>query len=125
MIPDAGFYSAFGIPKSAFETLSMHKPVITIALAYLAGLLLGHGFLYFPFSVSSVLVVSLLAAGNAAWFGKISLRQYFIGFIPGVVCMTAYVYAAAWFPRTTIPGFFTLATSIIIRQMMSLRSIKE
>ena len=76
----------------------MHKPVITIALAYIAGLLLGHGFLYFPFSVSSILVLSLLAAGIATWFGKVSLRQYLILFIPGVVGMAAYVYAAAWFP---------------------------
>jgi competence protein ComEC len=77
----------------------MHRPVITIALAYAAGILLGHGFLYFPFSIIVILVLSLLGAGIATWAGKLSLRRSFILAIPCVVGVAAYIYAAAWFPQ--------------------------
>ncbi len=42
----------------------MQKPILSLTLAYTAGLLLGHGFLYFPFSIIVFLALGIVTAGS-------------------------------------------------------------
>jgi competence protein ComEC len=86
----------------------MHKPIISITLAYIGGLLLGHGFLYFPLSISILVLLVILTAGISVWLERLALRRSLLFILPGLVGITAYLYSAAWFPadhyirRTTL-----------------------
>jgi competence protein ComEC len=85
----------------------MQKPVITLTLAYLAGLLLGHGFLYFPYASAILAVLLILTAGILAWLGKLSSRRFLLIILPGIIGMAAYIYSAAWLPSTHYTRIFT------------------
>ena len=76
----------------------MHKPLIPLTLAYLAGLLLGHGFLYFPFSITTLILLAILALAWITWLNKLTLRRALFIVIPCLAGMAAYLYSAAWFP---------------------------
>ncbi|HEX9021237.1 MAG TPA: DNA internalization-related competence protein ComEC/Rec2 [Nitrospirota bacterium] len=76
----------------------MHRPLIAIALAYIAGLLLGRGFLYFPYAITILVILGIVASGFLTWFDKLPLRGYLLIAIPGLIGMAAYIYSAAWFP---------------------------
>jgi len=75
----------------------MHKPVIPITLAYIAGLLLGHGFLYFPWSIIIFVILGLAASASFILFDKLTLRRSLLLAISGTIGMTAYLISAAWF----------------------------
>ncbi len=85
----------------------MHTPVITIALASIAGILLGQGFLYFPVSITIVLCILVPAAGIIAWFEKFTLRRSLLIVLPGLIGMAAYLFSAAWFPPSHYTRLFT------------------
>jgi len=76
----------------------MRKPIIPLTLAYITGLLLGHGFLYFPYSIGFLLIVCILISGILTWLDKLTLRRTMLIMLPCLIGMTAYVYSAAWFP---------------------------
>jgi hypothetical protein len=76
----------------------MHKPVISLTLAYIVGLLLGHGFLYFPCSIAVLAVLFILTAGLLTRLDKLTFRHALHIVIPAVIGITAYIFSAAWFP---------------------------
>ncbi len=76
----------------------MHKPHISVTLAYTVGILLGHGFLYFPFSTVILASLILIAAGFLVLTGKLPYQRYLLYVTPGLVGMAAYLYSAAWLP---------------------------
>lgn len=76
----------------------MQKPILSLTLAYTAGLLLGHGFLYFPFSMIAFLALGIVTAGILLWFDKIRPNQLARIAAPLVVGMAAYILSAAWVP---------------------------
>jgi competence protein ComEC len=76
----------------------MHKPIVSLTLAYLAGLLLGHGFLYFPYTIAFLAVLLVLATGILFGLNKLALRQCLLIGIPVVIGAAAYLYSAAWLP---------------------------
>ncbi len=85
----------------------MHKPLILITLAYTAGLLLGHGFLYFPYSVSILAILCILITGIFSWLNRLTPRRFLLVIIPGFVGMAAYLYSAAWSPAGNYTRHFT------------------
>ncbi len=86
----------------------MHKPVIPITLAYIVGLLLGHGFLYFPYSLCILLVFGILTAATSIYIDKLTLRRALLITLPGLLGMAAYLYSAAWFPSDHYTRAFKL-----------------
>jgi len=76
----------------------MQKPLITLTLAYVVGLLLGNCFLYAPAVVSALIVLALLTAGFSSWSGLLSLRRFLLLAVPCALGMAAYIYSAAWIP---------------------------
>jgi competence protein ComEC len=87
----------------------MQKPtIIPLTLSYIAGLLLGHGFLFFPCSIGILALLFILTAGILVSLHKFSLRRYLLMIVPGIFGAALYVYSSAWFPsdhytRTFIP----------------------
>jgi len=86
----------------------MQKPIIPLTLAFIAGLLLGHGFLYFPSSISFLVIIGILTAVVLAWLDKLTLRRLLIIVLPGIIGMAAYLYSAAWFPPDHYTHVFKL-----------------
>ena len=80
------------------ERPSMQKPLITLTLAYVAGLLLGNSFLYAPAAVSALTLLTLLIAGLCSWSGLLSLRRFLLLAVPCALGVAAYLYSAAWLP---------------------------
>jgi len=76
----------------------MKKPVILITLAYIGGLLAGHGFLYFPYATGILIALCILTSGIAALFGKMSPRLFWLSAIPGIIGMAAYLFSSTWLP---------------------------
>ncbi len=75
----------------------MQNPII-LTLAYTTGLLLGHGFLYFPYSIAVFVILILLTLGISAWLSKLSFPRSLLFVIPGLIGMAAYIYSAVWLP---------------------------
>ena len=76
----------------------MRKPIITLTLAYITGLLLGHEFLYFPYSIGFLIIFSILISGLLTWLDKLAIRSTMLVILPCLVGMAAYLSSAAWFP---------------------------
>jgi len=76
----------------------MQKPVIPLTLAYITGLLIGRGFLYFPYSTSTLVVLTVLTTAVLTRIHKLSLHRFLFSVVPGLVGMAAYLYSAAWLP---------------------------
>jgi len=76
----------------------MQKPLITLTLAYVAGLLFGNCFLYAPAVISTLVVLALMIAGICSWAGLLSFRRFFLLAVPCALGLAAYVYSAAWVP---------------------------
>ena len=85
----------------------MHKPIIPLTLAYITGLLLGHGFLYFPYSISILVILCVLIAGIFTRLDKLTLPRFPLIIIPGLIGMAAYLYSAAWSPADHYTRHFT------------------
>jgi competence protein ComEC len=67
-------------------------------LAYIAGLLLGHGFLFFPYSVGLFTIIVILVLAVMTWFERFTFRRFLLITIPGIIGIFAYLYSAAWLP---------------------------
>jgi competence protein ComEC len=76
----------------------MQKPIIPLILAYTTGLLLGQGFLYFPYSISILVILCVLIIGIFTWLDRLTLRRFLLIILIGLIGMAAYLYSAAWFP---------------------------
>ncbi len=81
----------------------MQKPIIPLTLAYIAGLLLGHGFLYFPYSISILALLCLLTIGLFTWFDIGTFRRSapsrsLLIILPALAGMAAYLFSAGWLP---------------------------
>ena len=76
----------------------MQRPIISLMLAYLAGLLLGQGFLFFPYSVGLFTGIVILVLAVMTWFERFTLRRFLLITIPGIIGIVAYLYSAAWLP---------------------------
>ncbi len=74
------------------------KPVIAITRAFLSGLLLGHGSLYFPFTTTVLVTAALVASGLLLRSGRLSLRQLALIAVPCILGVASSVYSAAYFP---------------------------
>jgi competence protein ComEC len=84
----------------------MRKPIIPLTLAYITGLLLGHGFLYFPYSIVAIIILGILLSGILTWLDKLTLRRSLLIILPCLIGMTVYVYSAAWFPSDHYTRYF-------------------
>ena len=82
----------------------MQTPVIAITLAYIAGLILGRGFLYFPFTTALIAFIALAAFPVLVRRGIMTLRRLLFTAFPVLAGMTLYLSAAAWSPATITPG---------------------
>ena len=67
----------------------MRKPIIPITLAYITGLLLGHGFLYFPYSIIVIIILSILISSILTWLDKLNFRNTMLIILPCLIGMTA------------------------------------
>ncbi len=76
----------------------MQKPIIVLTLAYTIGLLLGHGFLYFPYSITFLGILCLLGAAFIVRTHRISFKRVLLFIIPGLAGVAAYLVSAAWLP---------------------------
>jgi competence protein ComEC len=85
----------------------MHKPIIPLTLAYTAGLLLGHGFLYFPYSISTLVILCILVTGIFTWIGRLAPRRFLLIILPVLIGLAAYIYSAAWSPTDHYTRHFT------------------
>lgn len=90
----------------------MHKPIIPLTLAYIAGLLLGHGFLYFPCTICIVVLLCILTTGFFTWFDigtirRIAPARYFLIAGSCLIGMAAYLTSSAWFPADHYTRLFT------------------
>jgi competence protein ComEC len=85
----------------------MQKPVISLTLAYIVGLLLGHGFLYFPYSISFLVLLCVLITGIFTRHDQLTLRRSLLIVFPGLLGMAAYLYSAAWQPTDHYTRHFT------------------
>ncbi len=77
----------------------MRKSIILFALAYITGLLLGHGFFYFPFAT---IIAAAAMSSTAVLFGRRSRLPFSTLFIILAICligMAAYITSAGWVPR--------------------------
>jgi len=84
----------------------MHKPVIFLTLAYLAGILLGHGFLYFPYTVGILLILGIVTAGIFTLLKKLPFQRILLYLIPGLLGVAASIYSAAWLPASHYTRLF-------------------
>ena len=90
----------------------MHKPVIPLTLSYIAGLLLGHGFLYFPYTICIIVLLCILTAALFTWldigmFQRIAPTRYFLIVSSCLIGMAAYLTSAAWSPADHYTRLFT------------------
>jgi competence protein ComEC len=76
----------------------MHKPIIPLTLTYISGLLLGHGFLYFPYTISITVLFLLLTALILIRFDRLTTRRALLFILPGIIGFCAYLFSAAWLP---------------------------
>jgi len=51
------------------------QTIIPFVLAYITGLMLGHGFIYLSYSIAFLLIVSILISGILTRLDKLTLRQ--------------------------------------------------
>jgi len=99
----------------------MQTPVIAITLAYIAGLIVGRGFLYFPFATALIAFIAPAASSVLVRTGTMTLRRLLFTAFPVLAGMTLYLYAAAWFPvdHYTRVAAFDEARHEIIGQVAS------
>lgn len=76
----------------------MHKPLIPLTIAYIAGILLGYGFLYFPYSIGILVILVIIAAVTLTFTRKLSLQRCLLYVTPGLIGVAAYIFSAAWPP---------------------------
>ena len=76
----------------------MHMPIISLTLAYCSGLLLGHGFLYFPYSIIVLAAIVFLILAVMTGRERFPRSRFFLIIIPGIIGAAAYLYSAAWLP---------------------------
>jgi competence protein ComEC len=76
----------------------MQKPIIFLMLAYLAGLLLGRGFLFFPYSISVLFCLVLLILIVLTRRKRFALRRLLFAVGACSIGMAAYLYSALWLP---------------------------
>ena len=76
----------------------MQRPIISLTLAYCSGLLLGHGFLYFPYSIIILAAIVVLILAVMTWRKRFTLSRFLLIIIPGIIGVAAYLYSAAWLP---------------------------
>lgn len=89
----------------------MHKPIIPLTLAYISGLLLGHGFLYFPYTVSITVLIFILIAVILIRVDRLTLRRALLFLLPGIFGIVAYLYSSAWLPADHYTRHITLDRS--------------
>jgi competence protein ComEC len=88
-----------GLYSVSFETeISMRTPLISLLPAYLAGLLLGHAFLYFPYSVCILAALGILTCGILIRFDRLGFRRAAFLSVFCLAGMGMYLFSAAWFP---------------------------
>jgi competence protein ComEC len=99
----------------------MQKPIIPLTLAYTAGLLFGHGFLYFPYTISIIVLICILIAGLLICLDRLTPRRSLLIIIPGLIGMTAYLYSAAWSPADHYTRHFNpdKKTRVVIGKIIS------
>src|SRR5574341_95397 len=76
----------------------MHTPLIRITLSFIAGILLGHGFLYFPLAVAALLISALIAAATVLILRRSGFRSPFVALLSCLAGMFSFIYSAAYLP---------------------------
>ena len=76
----------------------MHRPVIVLTFAYTAGILLGHGSLYFPYTVSLLAVLGLVAAAAFVALRRVTFTTTLLFAISALIGSAAYLYSVLWLP---------------------------
>jgi competence protein ComEC len=80
----------------------MQKPLVIITLAYIAGILLGQGFLYFPHTFTVGIGIGASAALLFLRFGRLSLHSFALTAVSCFVGAAAYLFSVAWFPANHV-----------------------
>lgn len=86
----------------------MQPPIILIALSYISGLLLGHGFLYLPLTIVLMSIGSLAAALIFLLTRRISLGRLLLIVIPVAAGASAYIFSSLYLP----PDHYTRIVAI-------------
>jgi len=76
----------------------MKKPLILITLSYIVGLLLGHGFLYFPYTFMILLAVAVVSSLVLLRMGRLTGRSLVLMITVCILGIIAYSLSAAYFP---------------------------
>ena len=63
----------------------MRRPVIVITFAYTAGLLLGQGSLYFPYTITLLSILCLLGAGVLVALHRLTISKALLCTVPALV----------------------------------------
>ncbi len=77
----------------------MSTPLITLTLAYCAGLLFGHGFLHFPYAILLFLTLLVVVFVVLILRRRLSLLRFSYFVLPCAAGFAAYIYSAAWVPQ--------------------------
>ncbi len=76
----------------------MQTPVVLITVSFIAGIVLGRGVLFFPFSISLLTFFLLICLTFLARTRGLSARHLLLIAVPTVAGLVSYVYSAAFFP---------------------------
>ena len=76
----------------------MQSPIISVTFAYFAGLLLGHGFLYTPFAVASLIVPTILSVAIFSRANASRSMRALLLIVPALCGISFYLYSAASIP---------------------------
>lgn len=77
----------------------MRAPLITITLSYLVGLILGRGLLYFPFTLTALILSVLILLMFLIFVKKTLLRRILIIAVPCILGAVSYVTSTTYFPE--------------------------
>lgn len=75
----------------------MQNPVIVLTLAYTAGILLGRAFLYFPYSVVVLIIISLSVTAISVKSGRFTFKTFLLVLFSCCAGIAAYLFSAVWF----------------------------
>lgn len=90
----------------------MTNPLVIIAFWYIVGLLIGHWFLYLPWTAATVSLSALTSAIFSLRTTTQSRSKTLLSTAAAIVGAAAYIYSAAWFPHDHYTRLFPLDNSI-------------
>ena len=84
----------------------MQRPIILLTFAYIAGILLGRGFLYFPCAITLLAGIIVLLLAVLTRLHRITLSRFLLTVLPCIVGAAWCLFLAAWLPTTHYTRLF-------------------